>query len=171
MSNDYDEDVSILDDIAVAECNDDTMIIAECNRNMPKEMDHKSDVEQVNRSECRDPVTGKFTKGWKGGGRPVGSKDRFSKRVLDTLEACWEANADSMLAQLAAEKPEVIMGMVAKLMPQNLITEDITGESQSNQGHSDVTIRIVSQAAEQSVLPAREVQGELLPSIDDTSVH
>jgi hypothetical protein len=73
-----------------------------------------------------------------------------------------------MLTQLAAEKPEVIMGMVAKLMPQNLITEDITGESQSNQGHSDVTIRVVTQQ-HQDVLPAREVQGEIV--YDEDSVH
>ena len=161
VSNDHDEDVSICDDIAIAECNDDT-------RNMPEEMDHNKLVGDADRSACRDAATGRFTKGWKGGGRPVGSKDRFSKRVLDTLEACWEANADSMLAQLAAEKPEVIMGMVAKLMPQNLITEDITGESQSNQGHSDVTIRVVTQQ-HQDVLPTRDVEGELLP-LDD-SVH
>ena len=134
-----------------------------CRSDIPQEMDHNKEVEPVDRSACRDAVTGRFTKGWKGGGRPVGSKDRFSKRVLDTLEACWEANADEMLAQLAAEKPEVIMGMVAKLMPQNLITEDITGESQSNQGHSsDVTIRVVTQQ-HQDVLPTREVEGELLP--------
>lgn len=125
-------------------------------------MDHKRELESVDRSACRDAVTGRFTKGWKGGGRPVGSKDRFSKRVLDTLEACWEANADSMLAQLAAEKPEVIMGMVAKLMPQNLITEDITGESAKGQSDQQVTIKVVTQQ-HQDVLPPREVEGELLP--------
>lgn len=140
-----------------------------CTSDIPQEMDHNKSVEAVDRSECRDAVTGRFTKGWKGGGRPVGSKDRFSKRVLDTLEACWEANADSMLAQLAAEKPEVIMGMISRLMPQALITEDITGESHKNQGHSDVTIRVVTQQPSDPALPPREVEGELLPAED--SLH
>ena len=93
----------------------------------PQQLDHKCDAVEVDPKSCRDPVTGKFTKGWKGGGRPQGSKDRFTKRVVDTLEACWDANAEQMLAQLAAEDPKVIMAMVAKLMPSNLIEEDITG--------------------------------------------
>ena len=134
----------------------------------PQEMDHNKSVGEIDRSACRDPQTGRFTKGWKGGGRPVGSKDRFSKRVLDTLEACWEANADEMLAQLAAEKPEVIMGMVAKLMPQNLITEDITGETAKGQSDQEVTIRVVSDQRH-DVLPPREVEGELI--LDDKTTH
>ena len=130
----------------------------------PGEMDHNKLVEAADRSACRDPQTGRFTKGWKGGGRPVGSKDRFSKRVLDTLEACWEANADEMLAQLAAEKPEVIMGMISRMMPQALITEDITGiEEDSSKNKTDVTIRLVNQVAEEPALP-RPVEGELLPN-------
>ena len=133
----------------------------------PEEMDHNKMVEADDRSACRDPQTGRFTRGWKGGGRPVGSKDRFSKRVLDTLEACWEANADEMLAQLAAEKPEVIMGMVSRMMPQALITEDITGESEKGEGNQqDITIRLVQQVSEPA-LPPREVEGELLP-IEET---
>ena len=126
----------------------------------PEEMDHNKSVEAVDRSACRDPQTGRFTKGWKGGGRPVGSKDRFSKRVLDTLEACWEANADEMLAQLAAEKPEVLAGLVAKLIPQSLAAEAITGETEKAQGNQEVTVRVVTQQ-HQDVLPPREVEGIL----------
>ena len=132
--------------------------------NPPEEMDHKREMVADDRSACRDATTGRFTKGWKGGGRPVGSKDRFSKRVLDTLEACWEANADEMLAQLAAEKPEVIMGMIAKLMPANLIQEDITGiTADSNKIAPNITIRLVNKVEDDTPALSREVQGELLP--------
>ena len=135
-----------------------------CTSDMPQEMDHKRELEPVDRSACRDPQNGRFTKGWKGGGRPVGSKDRFSKRVLDTLEACWEANADEMLAQLAAEKPEVIMGMIARLMPANLIQEDITGiTADSNNTIPEVTIRLVNKVEDETPALPREVEGELLP--------
>ena len=143
-----------MSDETVAECNE---LVADC----PEEMVHNRDMEPIDRSECRDAVTGRFTKGWKGGGRPAGSKDRFSKRVIDTLEACWEANADQMLAQLAAEKPEVIMGMVSRLLPQALITEDISGETGKGQGNQEVTVRVVTQQ-HQDALPPREVEGELL---------
>ena len=144
------------DDDTVAECDDDT-------RNMPEEMDHNKNMEQVDRSACRDAQTGRFTAGWKGGGRPVGSKDRFTKRVIDTLEACWEANADEMLAQLAAEKPEVIMGMIAKLMPNNLIEEDISGiTADSSRSIPEVTIRLVNKVEDDTPALSREVQGELM---------
>lgn len=144
----------------VAECNDDT-------RNMPQQLDHKCDAVEVDPKACRDPVTGKFTKGWKGGGRPQGSKDRFTKRVVDTLEACWDANAEQMLAQLAAEDPKVIMAMVAKLMPSNLIEEDITGiAADASKNNTDVRITLVNQAQDAALthndIP-KLVEGEVLP--------
>ena len=138
----------------------------------PLEMDHNKNVEPIDRSACRDAATGRFTKGWKGGGRPVGSKDRFSKRVLDTLEACWEANADEMLAQLASEKPEVIMGMISRLMPQAVITEDLTGEKEKGEENQQpITIRLVNQVQD-NALPhhdePRLVEGELVDDEVDT---
>ena len=136
---------------------------------IPEEMDHNKNVEQVDRSACRDATTGRFTKGWKGGGRPQGSRDRFSKRVLDTLEACWEANADEMLQQLSAEDPKVIMGMIARLLPQAVITEDLTGEAEKAQGNQEVTVRVVTQQ-HQDVLPPREVVGELVDENDSQHI-
>ena len=136
---------------------------------LPQQMDQQSESGEVDRSKCRDPDTGRFTKGWKGGGRPVGSRDRFSKQVLDTLQACWEANADAMLAQLAAEKPEVIMGMVSRLMPQALIAEDITGEQQKGQQDQQVTITVITKNPDEPALPAREVEGELITASEHVS--
>jgi len=82
---------------------------------------------------------------------------------LDTLEACWEANADEMLTQLAAEKPEVIMGMIARLMPANLIQEDITGIAADTNTIPEVTIRLVNKVEDETPALPREVEGELLP--------
>ena len=146
------------------ELDNDALDSVDSTLESPEEMDHKREMVAEDRSACRDATTGRFTKGWKGGGRPVGSKDRFSKRVLDTLEACWEANADEMLTQLAAEKPEVIMGMIAKLMPANLIQEDITGiTADSNTIAPEVTIRLVNKVEDDTPALPREVEGELLP--------
>ena len=132
----------------------------------PQQLDHNSEMVEVDPKSCRDAVTGRFTKGWKGGGRPHGSKDRFTKRVVDTLEACWDANAEAMLQQLAAEDPKVIMGMIAKLMPSNLIEEDITGiAADSSRSIPEVTIRLINKVEDEGDTPAlpREVEGELLP--------
>ena len=110
----------------------------------------------------RDPSTGQFIKGWKGGGRPKGSKDKLNQQVIGTLEKIWAVRGEEIIEHLAAEKPEVLAGLVAKLIPQSLAAEAIEGESQKNQGHSNVTIKVVTQQ-HQDVLPPREVEGELLP--------
>ena len=114
----------------------------------------------------RDPVTGKFLPGTaRGPGRPHGAKSQFNKQVIDSLQALWEKDGAEMLEILARDKPEVIMGMVSRMIPQALAAEAITGEKgEANQ--QDVTIRVVTQQHD-DVLPPREVVGELMH--DDTT--
>ena len=111
----------------------------------------------------RDPSTGQFIKGWKGGGRPKGSKDKLNQQVIGTLEKIWAVRGEEIIEHLAAEKPEVLAGLVAKLIPQSLAAEAIEGEA-TGKGQQDqqVTIKVVTQQ-HQDVLPPREVEGELLP--------
>ena len=118
----------------------------------------------------RDPVTGKFLPGTaRGPGRPHGAKSQFNKQVIDSLQALWEKDGAEMLEMLARDKPEVIMGMVSRMIPQALAAEAITGEKgEGNQGDRDVTIRVVTQQ-HQDVLPPREVDGELLIGEDNTT--
>jgi hypothetical protein len=89
--------------------------------------------------------------------------------VIGTLEKIWASRGDEIIEHLAAEKPEVLAGLVAKLIPQSLAAEAIEGEA-TGKGQADqqVTIKVVTQQ-HQDVLPPREVQGELLP--DDTTTH
>ena len=116
----------------------------------------------------RDPVTGKFLPGTaRGPGRPHGAKAQFNKQVIDSLQQLWEKDGAEMLEILARDKPEVIMGMVSRMIPQALAAEAITGESQENQGDREVTVRVITQQ-HQDVLPPREVEGELM---HDDSVH
>ena len=125
-------------------------------------------IKQVDRAERRDPKTGQFITGWKGGGRPKGSKDKLNQQVIGTLEKIWASRGDEIIEHLAAEKPEVLAGLVAKLIPQSLAAEAIEGEAQKGQADQQVTIRVVTDQ-KQDVLPPREVDGDLLPH--DDSVH
>ena len=115
----------------------------------------------------RDPVTGQFVKGWKGGGRPKGSKDKLNQQVIGTLERIWASRGEEIIEHLASTKPEVLAGLVAKLIPQSLAAEAIEGEAQKHQGNQEVTVRVVTQQHEPA-LPAREVVGELMDDSDDT---
>ena len=141
-----------------AECNDDS-------REMPQEMAIKQDGKQ----EGRDPVTGQFVAGWKGGGRPKGAKDKLNQQVIGTLEKIWATRGDEIIEHLAAEKPEVLAGLVAKLIPQSLAAEAITGESEKAKSNQEVTVRVVTQQ-HQDVLPPRAVEGELMHDDDGANV-
>ena len=58
--------------------------------------------------------------------------------------------------------------LVARLIPQELATQAITGSEEKVQSDQQVTIRVVSDQ-KQDVLPPREVEGELV--YDEDSVH
>ena len=85
-------------------------------------------------------------------------------QVIETLEKLWSSRGAEIIDQLAAEKPEVVAQLIARMIPQQLATEAITGEAEKAEGNQDITIRLVQQVAEEPALPAREVEGELLPS-------
>ena len=117
----------------------------------------------------RDPVTGQFLKGTKPGpGRPKGSRDRLNVQVIETLEALWASRGADIIDQLAAEKPEIVAQLVARLIPQELATQAITGSDEKVQQDQEVTIRVVTDQRHDA-LPTREVQGEIV--YDEDSVH
>jgi hypothetical protein len=117
----------------------------------------------------RDPVTGKFLAGTKAGpGRPHGAKSQFNKQVVDSLQQLWERDGAEMLEVLARDKPEVIMAMVSRMIPQSLAAEAITGETEKAEGNQEVRITLVQQVSEATAIThsdiPKEVQGELLPA-------
>ena len=122
---------------------------------------NKPSVKADSRPVLRD-ANGKFLPGTaRGPGRPHGAKSQFNKQVIDSLQALWEKDGAEMLEILARDKPEVIMGMVSRMIPQQLAAEAITNETDSSKNGTDVTIRVVTDQRH-DVLPAREVVGCLL---------
>jgi hypothetical protein len=120
----------------------------------------------------RDPVTGQFLKGTAAGpGRPKGSKDKLNVQVIDTLEKLWNSRGAEILDQLAAEKPEVVMAMVSRLIPQQLAAEAITGEVEKGEGNQEVRITLINQVKDDA-LPHHEVprlvEGEVMDEVDTT---
>ena len=133
--------------------------------NIPQEMAIKHEERQAR----RDPETGQFLKGWKGGGRPKGAKDKLNQQVIGTMERLWSQRGDEIMEHLADTKPEVLAGLIARLIPQSLAAEAIEGgETEKGKHNQEVTIRLVQQVEDQPALPPREVEGELL---HEDSVH
>ena len=122
----------------------------------------------------RDPVTGKFLAGTKAGpGRPHGAKSQFNKQVVDSLQQLWERDGAEMLEVLARDKPEVIMAMVSRMIPQSLAAEAITGEVEKAEGNQEVRITLVNQVKDDAALPhhdvPRLVEGEVMMNDENDS--
>ena len=131
----------------------------------PEEMASKV----VDRSECRDPQTGQFVAGWKGGGRPKGSKDKLNQQVISTMERLWAQRGDEIMEHLASEKPEVLAGLVARLIPQSLAAEAISGEAEKAEQNQEVRITLVNQVRDDPALTHNDipklVEGEVVDPI------
>ena len=118
----------------------------------------------------RDPVSGKFLAGTKAGpGRPHGAKSQFNKQVVDSLQQLWERDGAEMLETLARDKPEVIMAMVSRMIPQQLAAEAITGEKEGDTNkNTDVRITLVQQVSDATGITHNDipklVEGEVIPA-------
>ena len=145
-------------DEGVAECNDDVAI----NDNKP--------LDKATAPVLRDPVTGKFLPGTaRGPGRPHGAKSQFNKQVVDSLQALWTEEGDALLQTLARDKPEVIMAMVSRMIPQQLAAEAITGEKEKAEGNQEVRITLINQVSDATAITHNDIpnalEGELLDPI------
>ena len=126
--------------------------------------------ETAGNTVLRDPVTGKFLAGTKAGpGRPKGRRDQLNVQVIETLEALWTKRGAEIIDQLAAEKPEVVASLIARLIPQQLAEQAITGSEEKVQQDQEVTIRVITDQRN-DVLPPREVVGELMHDDDGVNV-
>jgi hypothetical protein len=133
---------------------------------MPKET-----VGDTSPRVLRDPISGKFLAGTKAGpGRPKGLKDRLNIQVIETLEALWSKRGAEIIDQLAAEQPAVVAQLIARMIPQELATQAITGvdETTNNSNdNKDIRITLVQQVSDATAIThspiPNEVEGELLP--------
>ena len=141
-------------------------------------MSDELDSESVNQSPketavkaIRDPITGQFLKGTAPGpGRPKNSKDKLNTQVISTLEKIWAQRGEEVMEHLASTKPEVLAGLVARLIPQDLATQAINGDDETEKSNSnqEVTIRLVQQVSDTTAITHSDipnaVEGELLPA-------
>ena len=135
-------------------------------QDVPQEMAIKEDGKQ----EGRDPTTGQFVAGWKGGGRKKGSKDKLNQQVIATMEKLWAQRGEEIMDHLADTKPEVLAGLIARLIPQSLAEEAIQGvdSDEISEKNQEVRITLVQQVSDATAIThsdiPNEVEGEVLPA-------
>jgi hypothetical protein len=69
--------------------------------------------------EGRDPKTGAFLKGKKGGpGRPKGSRNALGEAFLTDLQADWKEHGSAVIEAVRTERPQDYLKVVAGILPK-----------------------------------------------------
>ena len=127
-------------------------------------------IKEDGKQEGRDPTTGQFVAGWKGGGRKKGSKDKLNQQVIATMEKLWAQRGEEIMDHLADTKPEVLAGLIARLIPQSLAEEAIQGvdSNEISDKNQEVRITLVNQVKDDAALTHNDipklVEGEVIPN-------
>lgn len=92
----------------------------------------------------RDPETGVFLKGKKGGpGRPKGSRNKLGEQFLSDLQEEWEENGRSVIAAVRADKPDVLLKVIASILPRELNVNVSPFEEMTDDQLKDHAARLV----------------------------
>lgn len=68
----------------------------------------------------RDPKTGLFIKGHKGGGRPKGSRNKLGEAFLEDMYVDWAEHGKGAIKQVREERPDMYLKVVASILPKDL---------------------------------------------------
>ena len=137
---------------------------------LPLDMPQEMAIKVEGKQEGRDPETGQFVAGWKGGGRKKGSKDKLNQQVIGTMEKLWAKRGEEIMEHLADTKPEVLAGLIARLIPQSLAEEAIQGKDSDeiSDKNQEVRITLINQVKDDAALPHTDVpklvEGEVIPA-------
>jgi hypothetical protein len=92
----------------------------------------------------RDPVSGQFLPGNKGGGRPKGSRDKVSNRLVSLMTDLVERRGEEMLERIADSSPSDAMAILTRIIPQaELQRVFLGGDGDEAKRLSDITVRLV----------------------------
>ena len=65
-------------------------------------------------------------------GRPRGSRNRLADAFVTDLRDCWEVHGRDVLERVARDQPEVLIKVVASLMPKDInINHDVSADAAS----------------------------------------
>ena len=118
----------------------------------------------------RDPVSGQFLPGNKGGGRPKGAKDKVSTKLVKLMTELMEARGEELIGRVADDDPAAALAILTRIVPQaELQRIFLDGDEDKQERDTNITIRLVNQQDNQALThdTPRLVEGEL---VDDEVV-
>ena len=102
--------------------------------------------EAYTRELKRDPETGKFVKGTGSrgylGGRPVGSKDKVTRLMVDLARDVVAEHGQEMFDHLARTDPAACLALVTRLLPASDVSKALEDESRGSDQPVTVTINL-----------------------------
>ena len=92
----------------------------------------------------RDPETGRFLPGNRGnGGRPKGSRNKLGEQFLADLHEEWEENGKTVIAAVRKDKPDVLLKVIASILPKELNVNVSPFEEMTDDQLKDHAARLV----------------------------
>jgi hypothetical protein len=71
-------------------------------------------------SSERDQKTGQFVQGYKGGGRPKGSRNKLGEAFIEDLRNVWNERGIEALHRCVDDEPAQFLRVIASLMPKSV---------------------------------------------------
>ena len=105
---------------------------------------------------ARDPITGHFLPGNRGGpGRPKGSKDKVSTRLVDLMTDLMERRGEELLERIADTNPSDALAILTRIVPQaELQRIFLDGDGDNSKQINNIQITLVGKAEDDAALPA-----------------
>jgi hypothetical protein len=70
-----------------------------------------------NKTETRDPTSGRFLTGNNGGGRPKGSRNKLGEQFIQDVYNEWQRSGADALARMSKNDPSAFVRVVANILP------------------------------------------------------
>ena len=101
-----------------------------------------------NAAEARDAETGRFLTGNKGGGRPLGARNKLGEAFIEALHESFIEHGATAIQTVIDEKPEQYLKVIASLCPKDLnLTVNNDAENMSDDEIRDRIRRLASRLA------------------------
>ena len=143
--------------------------------NQPVDMSSGLDTESVNETPKetavmapeRDPTTGQFLPGNKGGGRPKGAKDKVSTKLVNLMTDLMESRGEELISRVADSDPAAALAILTRIVPQAELQRIFLDGTEDKAANNDIRITLINQVKDDA-LPhhdvPRLVEGEVVPS-------
>ena len=138
---------------------------AECNDDVAE-----SPKETAVMAPERDPTTGQFLPGNKGGGRPKGAKDKVSTKLVNLMTDLMESRGEELISRVADDDPAAALAILTRIVPQaELQRIFLDGTEDKSNDNKDIRITLINQVKDDA-LPhhdaPRLVEGEVVDEVE-----